>query len=149
MKKQIFLGVGIMFSIFLCSNVFASDLEIQNLHVDGVEMIFETSVPCQTTLSYESEDGEKSVELNDTVYRQSHNMQLYNLEFFTEFDYTLVVNNNKGVEETKTGTITVTPEGEGIYQKISDEEVLNEEITLEEMTRDQLLAYIVELLLNQ
>jgi len=156
MKKQIFLIIGIVFSVFLCSNVFASDLGIQNFRFSGSKMIFKTSTPCQTSLSYESGGKQVYVELNDNVYRQSHDIQLWNLKFFTKFDYTLTVNNNKGIEETKIGTFTVTPADPDLYTELLNkqevkevkEEPSNDKIPLDQMTKEQLLAYIADLMLG-
>jgi hypothetical protein len=145
MKKQIFLIMGIVFSMFAFSNVLAAnDLEIQDFHLSGSKMIFKTSVPSQSILIYDSEDKEVHVDLNDPVYRQSHDIQLWNLQFFTRFDYTLIVKDYQGNQVTRVGAFTVTPADPDLYIELMPKE--EEEIAVEDMTREQLIEYLKELL---
>lgn len=145
MNKQIFLIIGIAFSFLTCSSVLAAnDLEIQDFHFSGSKVVFKTSIPSQTILIYDSEDKEVHVDLTDSSYRQSHNIQLWNLQFFKRFDYTLIAKDYKGNETTQVGTFTVTPADPDLYIELMPEE--EEEVPIEEMTREQLIEYLNELL---
>ena len=141
MNKKIFL-TALLFGLIFSGIVSAAtiDLNVENQHFEGTNIVFYSSVPAQTEMSYVSSATGRETVLTDNVYRQTHDMVLWNLEF-TTYDYVLKVNDNKGVSFEKTGTFTVTPAEPTLIIK-----PVEKPKTLEQMDRTELLQYIVGLL---
>jgi len=134
--KQILTILGlILLPVFVSA---APNLE--SFGFKGTQMVFNADTACQSELTYTSFDKTITFNINDSVYRQNREVQLWNLDF-TSFDYVLKLKDNQGNVTEKQGTFTVVPADPTLIR--SSEDTLE---ALRNMTREQLIEIINNLL---
>jgi len=139
MKTKLLLTLSVFLLsplLFASANPNVSDISF----MEG-NMVFKTDTSCQRELSYVSEDKTITVDLNNPSFRQSHTIQLWNLDF-TSFDYILKLTDNQGEVTIKEGNFIVIPADPTLIIEKEEGDVLNPEKPLDEMTRDELIAFL-------
>jgi hypothetical protein len=131
-------------SVLLLSPLFFVSANTMNKDIDisfkGTNMIFKTDASCRSDLSYTSKDGNVKVDLKESSFRQSHKIQLWNLDF-TTFDYNLKLTDSEGNVTLKEGSFTVVPADPTLIKKTEDTQK-----SLNEMTREELISLLDKLL---
>ena len=136
--KQIFTILGlILLPVFVSANP-----NLESFGFEGTQMVFNADTACQSELTYTSFDKTITFNINDSVYRQNREVQLWNLDF-TSFDYTLKLKDNKGNVSTKEGVFTVIPADPSLVRNSEDTKE-----ALSRMTKEQLIN-IANKLLNK
>lgn len=104
MKKRFLALLVFLLSPFM---FVSANSEVSDLHFENGYMVFQTEDCSKVDLSYVSEDGKIKFEIKEDSFRQSHRIQLWNLDF-TSFKYVLKTTdafNNKSIKE---GAFTVS-----------------------------------------
>jgi hypothetical protein len=138
MKTKLLLTLSVFLLsplLFASANPNVSDISF----MEG-NMVFKTDTSCQRELSYVSEDKTITVDLNNPSFRQSHKIQLWNLDF-TTFDYNLKLTDSEGNVTLKEGSFTVVPVDPTLIKKTEDTQK-----SLNEMTREELISLLDKLL---
>ncbi len=138
-KLLLVLLTSLLFPLFFASaSALSCDVDVS---FKGTNMVFKTDVSCQSDLTYVSENGDIKFNLKENSFRQSHNIQLWNLDF-TTFNYNLKLSDNEGNLVKKEGSFTVVPADPSLVVKKTEES----KKALSDMTREELLSYLDELL---
>lgn len=123
--------------IFVSANTMNQDVDIS---FRDAYMVFKTDASCKSDLNYISKDKEIKVSLKEDSFRQSHKIQLWNLDF-TTFDYNLKLTDSGGNVILKEGSFTVVPADPTLIKKTEDTQK-----SLNEMTREELISLLDKLL---
>jgi len=136
--KKLSVILGLLLLPFFVS---ANGPQILDLGFIGGDIYFNVDRACRSELSYVSSDKTISFNINDTVFRQNRNIQLWNLDF-TTFNYVLKLTDNQNNVTVKEGVFTVVPADQALIDEKEEGDVLTPEKPLNEMTRDELVTFL-------
>ena len=135
--KQIVIILGFILVPFFVS----AAPTLESFGFKGTKMVFNADLACQSELTYTSFDKTITYNIKDSVYRRNREVQLWNLDF-TSFDYILKLKDNKGNVSVNEGVFNVVPADPTLIIEKEEGDVLNPEKPLDEMTRDELIAFL-------
>lgn len=105
MKKRFLALLVFLLSPFM---FVSANSNVSDLHFENEYMVFKTDDCAKVNLSYESEDGKIKFEIKEDSFRQTHRIQLWNLDF-TTFNYVLKTTDALNNINIKKGDFTVSP----------------------------------------